>query len=159
MPCFCSMRWNCLATSPSMPGQDAVEELDHGHLGAEPAPDRAELQPDHAGADDEQLLRHLVERQRAGRGHDALLVDLDAAQPRDVRAGGDDDRLGLERLRLAVGAPVTSTLPGADDAAGAVEGVDLVLLEQEVDALDVAVDARVLERHHRGEIELRRADA
>ena len=37
--------------------------------------------------------------------------------------------------------PFTSTLPAADDAAGAAEGIDLVLLEQEIDALDVAVDA------------------
>ena len=56
-------------------GQDAVEELDDRHLGAEPPPHRAELQPDDAGADDQQLLRHLVQRQRAGRGDDALLVD------------------------------------------------------------------------------------
>ena len=54
--------------------------------------------------------------------------------------------------------PVTSTLPGAGDAAGAAHGVDLVLLEQEIDALDVAVDAFVLEFHHRGEIELGLAD-
>src|SRR5260221_13470331 len=33
--------------------QDAVEELDHDHLGAETAPHRTELKPDHAGADDE----------------------------------------------------------------------------------------------------------
>ena len=44
-----------------MPGQDAIEELDHGHLGAEAAPDRAQLEPDHAGADDQQPLRHFVE--------------------------------------------------------------------------------------------------
>ena len=36
------------------------------------------------------------------------------------------------------------------------EGIDLVLLEQERHALDVAVDALVLELLHRGEIELRR---
>ena len=32
-----------------------------------------------------------------------LLVDVDAVEARDVRAGGDDDVLGLERLGLAVG--------------------------------------------------------
>ena len=138
-------------------GQDAVEELDHDHLRAEPPPHRAELEPDHAGADHQQPLRHLVEHQRAGRGDDALLVDLDALEPRDVRAGGDDDRLGLERLRLAVGG-LHLDLAGRGDAADALKGLDLVLLEQERDALDVAVDALVLELHHRGEIELRRAD-
>src|SRR6202022_2699219 len=58
--------------------QDAVEELDHDDLGAETAPDRTKLEADHTGADDEQPLRHLGERQRPGGGHDALLVDLDA---------------------------------------------------------------------------------
>ena len=52
------------------------------------------------------------EAQRAGRGDDRLLVDLDARQPRDVRAGGDDDRLGFERGLLAVGA-LDDHAPGA----------------------------------------------
>ena len=75
MPCFSRMRWNCRRDLAVHAGQDAVEELDHRHLRAEPPPDRAELEPDHAGADHQQLLRHLVERERAGRGDDALLVD------------------------------------------------------------------------------------
>src|SRR5215467_3705442 len=45
------------------------------------------------GADHEQPLRHLIEDQGAGRGHDAPLVDIDAGQTRHVRAGGDDDRI------------------------------------------------------------------
>ncbi|MGY4341977.1 hypothetical protein ACVWW3_006883 [Bradyrhizobium sp. LM2.9] len=48
--------------------------------------------------------------------------------------------------------PVPKILPGA------LEHVDLVLLHQELDALDVAVDALLLEIHHRGQIELRRRD-
>ena len=120
-------------------GQRAVEEFDHDHLGAEPPPHRAELEPDDAGADHQQPLRHLVERQRAGRGDDALLVDLDAVEPRHVGAGGDDDGLRLQHLRLAVLA-FDLDLAGRGDAAGAVEGLDLVLAEQEIDALDVAVD-------------------
>ena len=104
MPCFSRMRCDCRRDLAVHAGQDAVEEFDHRHLRAEPPPHRAELEPDHAGADHEQVLRHLVERERAGRGHDALLVDLDAREPRHVGAGGDDDVLGLQRLRLAVGA-------------------------------------------------------
>ncbi|MHC2592392.1 hypothetical protein ACVIG9_006448 [Bradyrhizobium ottawaense] len=49
-------------------------------------------------------------------------------------------------------------LAGPQDLAGALEHVDLVLLHQELDALDVAVDALLLEVHHRGKIELRRGD-
>ena len=139
-------------------GQHAVEEFHHRHLRAEPPPDRAELEPDHAGADHQQMLRHLVEHQRAGRRHDALLVDLDALEPRDVGAGGDDDGFRFQHLRLAVGA-LDLDLARRGDAAGAVKRVDLVLLEQELDALDVAVDALVLERHHRRQIELGRGNA
>ena len=80
MPCFCSMRWNCSRDLAVDAGQDAVEKFDDRHLRAEPPPDRAELEPDDAGADDEQLLRHLAERKRAGRRHDALLVDVDAVE-------------------------------------------------------------------------------
>ena len=56
-------------------------------------------------------------------------------------------------------APLTSTLPAAAMRAVPVEGIDLVLLEQEFDALDVAVDALVLERHHRLEVEPGRGHA
>ena len=83
---------------------------------------------------------------------------VDARQRRDVGAGGDDDVLGLQRLRLAVVA-LDLDLAGRGDAARADNRVDLVLLEQEFDALDVAADPLVLERHHRGKIELRRCHA
>ena len=99
----------------------------------------------------------LAKRQRAGRGDDGLLVDLDAGQARDVGAGGDDDGLGLERRLAAVGA-LDDDLAGRGDARLAVKPVDLVLLEQEGDAVDVGGDGVVLVLHHRGEIELRRAD-
>ena len=64
---------------------DMVEHLDNRHLGAEPLPHRAELEPDIAAADDDEPARHAVERQAAGRRDDALLVDLDAGQRRAFR--------------------------------------------------------------------------
>src|SRR5213075_5441 len=91
-----------------------------------------------------------------GRRYDALLVDLDAFQPRDVRTGGYDNVLGLEGLRLAAS---DLDLAGAEDLSLAGDDVDLVLLHQELDALDVAVDALLLEVHHRRQIELWRGDA
>jgi len=121
-------------------------------------PYRAELKPDHAGADDQQLPRHLVERERAGRRHDALFVDLDALQARDVGARRNDDVFRLQGLGLAVAARHLD-LAGAEYPALAVDDIDLVFLHQEVDALDVAVDALLLEIHHRGKIEFRRRDA
>ena len=135
-------------------GQDAVEELHHQHLAAEPPPHRAQLQPDHARADHQQPLGHLGQRQRAGGGHDRLLVDVDAGQLGHVRAGGDDDALGLQPLLVAV-VERHAHPAGAEDGGGAVHGVDLVLLEQVGDAVDVAFDALVLERQHLRQIELR----
>jgi hypothetical protein len=139
-------------------GQDTVKEFDHRDLRTESVPHRAEFKPDHTGAYDQQFSRHLVERQRAGRRHDALLVDLDALQPGNVRAGSDDDVLGLDGLSLAVIARHLD-LSGPQYLSLAPDDVDLVLLHQEVDALDVAVDALLLEIHHRGQIEFWRGDA
>src|ERR1700735_4899010 len=68
-------------------GQDTIEEFDHGDLRAEPVPHRAEFEPDHAGADNQQFSRRLVERERTGRRYDALLVDFDTLEARDIRAG------------------------------------------------------------------------
>ena len=55
MPCLVRMRWNCLGDLAVHARHDAVEELDHRHLGAEPAPDRAHLEPDIAAADHHQM--------------------------------------------------------------------------------------------------------
>ncbi len=139
-------------------GQDAIEEFDDGDFGAETMPDRAQLEPDHAGADDQEFAGHLVERQRSGRGDDALLVDLDALQPCDIGAGRDHDVPGLDESRLSVGAGHLE-LARTKNLALAVNDVDLVLLHQELDALDVAVNALLLEVHHRRQVELRRGDA
>src|SRR6516162_1517240 len=139
-------------------GQNAVQEFDDRDLGAEPVPDRAELEPNDACAYDQQFARHLVERQRAGRGYDAFFVDLDPLEPRDIGAGGDHNVLCLDKLRLAVGTRDLD-LAGAENPAFAVDDVDLVLLHQELDAFDVAVDALLLEIHHRGQVELGRPHA
>ena len=138
-------------------GQDAVEELDDRHLGAEPPPDRADLQPDDAGADDEQPLRHALQLQRAGRGDDPLLVDLDAGERRRIGAGGDDDRLRLERLLAAV-LRRDLDLARRGDAAGAVEGSILFFLNRKATPSTFDFTVASLWRHHRRQIELRRAD-
>ena len=57
MPCFVEDALELLGDVDVHAGQDAVEELDDGHLRAEAAPDRAELEADDAGADDDQLAR------------------------------------------------------------------------------------------------------
>jgi hypothetical protein len=65
----------------------------------------------------------------------------------------------VSSIRFEPSSPVTSTWPGAAMRAGAGEGVDLVLLEQELDALGVALDALLLEGQHLLEVEAGRADA
>ena len=139
-------------------GQDAIEKFHHRDLRAEAAPHRAKFQADHAGADDQKPARHLVERQRAGRRHDALFVDLEALELRDIGAGGDHDVFRLNSLGLAVG-DRHFDLADAENFSGAADDVDLVLLHQELDALDVAVDALLLEIHHRRQIEFGGRDA
>src|SRR5262249_47014157 len=73
-------------------------------------------------------------------------------------AGGDDDRFGVDRLTLPASRRDLD-LASRANAAAALHALDFVLLEQERDALDVAVNPLVLELHHRGEVELGRSDA
>ena len=79
--------------STSTPASDAIRKvLNHGDLGAEPPPHRAKFQPDHAGADDQQPARHLVESQRA---FDDTMRFSSMSTPSSVNIepSGDDDVL------------------------------------------------------------------
>ena len=100
-----------------------------------------ELAAHRAGADDDHRLRRLVEHQHlVGREHRGLVeLEADLRQAAHAGAGGDHD--GFRRrvlLLLAVGG-----LDGhgvlAGQPAGALDLGDLVLLEQELDALGVLV--------------------
>ena len=59
-------------------GQDLVEILNHGDLCAEAKPHAAKLKPDHAAADDDEMLGHLGQGERTGGIDDDLLIDGDA---------------------------------------------------------------------------------
>src|SRR6185437_5073971 len=139
-------------------GDDAVEELDDRDRAAEATPDRTHLEADIAAADHHQALRYGGESQRAGRGDDGLLVDLDPRQRRHVGAGGDDDRLALELARLTAVDRRYGDASGRQKARCALDVVDLVLLEQELDAARVLADHLVLARHQRLQIELDAGD-
>ena len=138
------------------PGQGSVGVLQHGDLGAQARPHRAELQADDAGADDHQVLGHRGPREGLGGAADAIAVDLNPRQGRDLAAGGDDhvlraqlgDRAVFGRDRHAV--PLLCGL----EAAGAVETGDLVLLKQEADALGEVADDAIFAGHHLREVEL-----
>ncbi len=144
--------------------QDAVQELDHGHLGAQALPDRAQLQADDAGADDDQrawqvlhfqkfvavdhrptIKRHVVgaERTRADREQDALGADLN-----DIvivlldlqRIGRNEARLAAHVLHAVAGKLVFENfhfvVERDQQAAAQIVGADLLL-----DAIGLAVKA------------------
>ena len=132
--------------------RDAVEEFDDRHVAAETSPHRSQFEPDIAAADHEQPLRYVLERQRAGRRHNALFVDGDTGKRHHVGARRDNDILGGKRARRTVG-KLDRDLTGACDARFAHDAFDLVLLEEELDALGEFADDLRLVRHHGGEIE------
>ena len=121
--------------------QDLRQHLDHGHLGADRAIERGELDADGAGADHQQRLRHAVRHHRLEIGPDQLLVGLEARQHARPRAGGDDDVLGLigagrqRALRRFALRRLHRDLAGRVDRRLAPDHRDLVLLHQEADAV------------------------
>ena len=129
-------------------GHDAVEELHHRHLRAQPPPNAAELKADIAAADHHQMAGNLVEFQAAGGGDDLLLIHLDAGERHALGSGGDDDV-----LRVVAGA-IDIDLAGRGDAAGALEPGHLVLAEQEFHALHIGGHHLGLACLHAGEVQL-----
>ena len=117
--------------------QHALEELDDRDLDAVVDEDEGELHADRAGADDDDRLRQVA-------GEDLLLVrhdvaaELDAGQQADLRAGRDDRVVEGHALGGAVRLLDVDRVRVDEGAATVVLG-DLVLLHQEVDALDVGV--------------------
>ena len=128
-------------------GEDLVEIFDHGHLRAQALPDAAELKPDDAAADDDEMFGHLGQRQGAGRIDDYLLVDLDSWQRCDARTRGDDE------IFRAVALPRNLDCRRRTKGSVPFEPIDLVLLEQEFDAAGQFLDCLVLLALHCLEIE------
>ena len=76
-------------------GENRGQELDHRDLGPQSAPHGAELEPDHAAADDHQMLGDFRNRQRAHIRQHALLVEFQEGQLHRHRTRGDDHRLAV----------------------------------------------------------------
>src|SRR6185503_20511108 len=70
--------------------EDLWKYLDDGHVRAERAVERCELDADRAGADDEQRLRDRRRHHRLEIGPHQFLVRLEAWQHARTRAGRDD---------------------------------------------------------------------
>src|SRR5690606_1893974 len=117
--------------------RDAVHHLHDGDIRAIAVVDVAELQANRPRADNHDLLRHLVgeDGRQVRDDAPALAVKLHAGDAARVRAGGNDQVLERERLLPTVVQVHPDRLPILDGAPALV-GVDLVLLHEELDALD-----------------------
>src|SRR6185312_17095913 len=83
-------------------GQDAIEKFHNLHLGTEPPPHGAELEPDDTCAYNEQSFGNLRQAERPRRGNYTPFIDLNAGKPRHVGTGGDDDGLRFDGLALPI---------------------------------------------------------
>ena len=115
--------------------------------------DLAKLKANDTTADDDHLLRDLLQRERARRAHDLLLVDLNAAagEGRDLGAGRDDDVLAID-FGLAAVVELNGELRGRDERGGTLDVVYLVLLEENLDALRETGDSILLGLEHDREV-------
>ena len=99
--------------------------------------DVGELDPDGTGADDDQRLRcALLSHGAVGRDHE-LLVDRDAGQRFGLGARGQDHRARLDGVGPALALDLHH--PGARERAASRHQRDLVLPEEELDALGHAI--------------------
>ena len=125
---------------------ESRQELHHRDVAAEPREDRGELHADRAAAQDRHALRHLAQMDRLVARDDSLSVDLNPRHTARRRAGRDDDLFaGAQALFLAfeyVHAAV------AGQTGRAFDPVDLVFLEEELDALAQAADDPILAGVH-----------
>jgi hypothetical protein len=121
---------------------DAVRELDEGHLGAEVAVHARPLHADGAGTHDGDPAGNVAAGQRLVAGDHQAAVGLQPRQRSRRAAGRHDEVLGarLDVARLAAGHPHAGR---SGERPIASEHGDLVLLHQELDAADVLVDHRI----------------
>src|SRR5439155_6345535 len=129
------------------------QHLDDRHLGAEAPEDRRELAADDAAAQDDEPLRHLGLREQRLGVDAAWRVEAVDRRPERKRAGRDD-----RRLEGDVFAPFERDRVGVPEAAGALDPLDAVGLEEAGDALRHLVDDLRFPFIRRREIEARSAD-
>jgi hypothetical protein len=115
--------------------------------------DAYHFQTNDTTANDNHLLGDLLERNGTGAGNDPLLVDGQTGEGRGLGTGGDENVLGADR-RLATLGKVDGNGVLVLEGAGALDVLDVVLLEEELDALGQARDGCLLGLHHGGQVEL-----
>ena len=134
-------------------GHQPRQQLDDGHLAAVALEDRRELDADRAAAHDRDRLGHLRQVDRLVAEDDALLVDLDAGHRAGRRSGGDDQFLGGGDRLGAAGVQRDLDALAAGEPGGALDPVDLVLLEEHLDAAGQPGDHLVLAGVHRRHVD------
>src|ERR1700722_4925769 len=133
-------------------GQKVLQRLQHHDLGAEAAPDAAQLQADDAGPDHAQLVRYRAEFKRVPGVDDALVIEWRGLELDRYRAAGEHD---VARLDLALGTVARRHFdpPAGQQATAAEHCRDAGRLEQRSDAAGhVAHNARPALLHH-GQVE------
>lgn len=133
---------------------NGVLELDNSHLGAESGPDGAHLETNDTSSDDDHLLGDGLEGKGTSGGNNLLLVNGDAGEGGGLRAGGNDDVLGLEGDGLAAINGVDLDLGVGHKRTGALVVVDLVLLEQHLDTAGETLDGGLLGLLQLGDVHL-----
>jgi hypothetical protein len=121
----------------------AVHELDDRDLRTEALENAREFDPDRAGAEHEQVTRHLLEFEQLVARQHAAAVDRDVRQAARCGARGEHDVFRLEAGDLSL-VVRDRHRAGTGDAAVPGERLHLVLLEQERHAARVLLDDLVL---------------
>jgi len=111
------------------------------------------LQANDTTANDGHFRWHLLEVDGAGARDDFLLVDCQAGKRGSLRAGGNNDVLSADSGLTAID-QVDSNSVLVLERSSTLDVFDIVLLEEELDALGQAGHGRVLCLHHGGEVEL-----
>src|SRR5579872_4804555 len=132
------------------------EHLYDCYFAIEGAVDRGKFNPDCSGADNHQRFRDFFQAENFDVRQDAI-VRFHAGQHAGFRTTGEDDVLRFELRRLGVVCDFDgedSVLCGAGQLAVALDGLDFVLLHEEVEALGVFRDDLVLAVLDGGPVEL-----
>lgn len=111
------------------------------------------LQTDDTTANNNHLLRNLLQRESTSAGDDSLLVDVQAGKGSRLTSRGDDNVLTPVGL-LAAAQQLDLDLVFVDEGAGTLDVGDTVLLQQELNTLGQAIDGGVLGLHHLLKVEL-----
>src|SRR5690606_19329513 len=133
-------------------GKEAFGGFEHDHFSAEARPHRAELQADHASANDAETFRYFLEFERAGGVDDDVVIERRRRNVYRHRAGGNDDVVRSEGLLAAVVRSYFDLFIFQHLAAAGNAG-DLVGLEQAGNAACQLLHNLRLARDHRGHID------